>query len=360
LGNFNIDTIARLSYFAIAINQSQLVAALSTNTGFIFTYSVGLFMSPLPVVLPKRLYASDYRFISNQIASIFNQNRPFMDMIVACVKVIAEATGFEAVGIRLNDGLDYPYYYTQGFSSEFVKLENNLCSYDELGQVERDTQGGPILACMCGNVICRRFDPNLPFFTKYGAFWSNNTTTLLSQTTEEDRQSATRNRCNGAGYESVGLFPIPLTDANAGLIQLNDSRPDMFTPELLEVMKHLGLAFGSLLEERMDAYQSSIKEQGEAFYIKKIQRLEKKIDDLTQLLMESKMESLASAVERTEASSSNKRKVHVICTKCKKIRSKDLKWHHFEDFFFKYYAIDWSHGFCPACFQQWLVQSEDL
>jgi hypothetical protein len=29
----------------------------------------------------------------------------------------------------------------------------------------RDLDGNPVLECMCGNVLCGRFDPALPFFT---------------------------------------------------------------------------------------------------------------------------------------------------------------------------------------------------
>ena len=62
--------------------------------------------------------------------------------------------------------------------------------------------------CMCGNVICGRFDPSKPFFTARGSFWTNCTTELLASTTEADRQARTRNRCNGEGYESVALIAL--------------------------------------------------------------------------------------------------------------------------------------------------------
>ena len=51
---------------------------------------------------------------------------------------------------------------------------------------------------------------------------------LLASTTEEDRQSRTRNRCNGMGYESVALIPLRSGDKNLGLLQLNDKRKNMF------------------------------------------------------------------------------------------------------------------------------------
>ena len=82
---------------------------------------------------------------------------------------------------------------------------------------------------MCGNIIKGRTDPKFPFFTENGSFWSNCTTKLLAETTVEDRQVTTRNVCNGAGYESVGLFPLKTSTETIGLLQLNDLRKDMFS-----------------------------------------------------------------------------------------------------------------------------------
>ena len=68
--------------------------------------------------------------------------------------------------------------------------------------------GDPAMDCMCGNVICGRFDASQTFFTEGGSFWVNSTTRLLATTAEADRQARTRNRCNGEGYESVALMPF--------------------------------------------------------------------------------------------------------------------------------------------------------
>ena len=118
---------------------------------------------------------------------------------------IAEWSGCEAIGIRLSEGDDFPYFETRGFPPEFVLAENHLCEVDSQGELLRDSQGNPVLGCMCGNMIRGRFDPAKPFFTAGGSFWTNSTTALLAGTTEADRQARTRNRCNGEGYESVAL-----------------------------------------------------------------------------------------------------------------------------------------------------------
>ncbi len=147
--------------------------------------------------------------------------------------------GCEAVGVRLKEGDDYPYYETRGFPPEHVQLENKLCARDDAGCVIRDSKGQPVIECMCGNVMCGRFDPSKKFFTERGSFWTNSTTQLLASTTDADRQARTRNRCNGEGYESVALLPLQVGDTRYGLLQLNDKRKEMFTLEMIQMWERI-------------------------------------------------------------------------------------------------------------------------
>ena len=146
--------------------------------------------------------------LATQILETLNKSIGKQDTIRNLLLLIKRETGFEAVGVRLCEGDDFPYYLTNGFPDEFVEAERFLCECNPAGEVIRDSDGNPVLECMCGNVIRGRTNPALPFFTEGGSFWSNCTTELLASTTEEDRQARTRNRCNGEGYESVALIPL--------------------------------------------------------------------------------------------------------------------------------------------------------
>jgi light-regulated signal transduction histidine kinase (bacteriophytochrome) len=103
---------------------------------------------------------------------------------------------------------------------------------------------------MCGNVIRGRTDPSHPFFTRCGSFWTNCTTHLLASTTEDDRQSRTRNRCNAEGYESVALVPLRSNGTTVGLLQMNDHRPDLFTSEFIAFCERLGASVAVALERK--------------------------------------------------------------------------------------------------------------
>jgi hypothetical protein len=189
-----------------------------------------------------------YHTLAFQILELLNQTDNRTDLIKDILFLIKVVTGFEAVGIRLREGEDFPYYETIGFSKGFVRAETSLCSRDRAGKVIRDSRGSPSLECMCGNIIAGRTNPTLPFFTEVGSFWTNSTTEFLASTTEKDRQGYTRNRCNSEGYESVALIPLRCDKKNIGLLQFNDSQKDMFTLPLIHLFEGVGSSIGVALK----------------------------------------------------------------------------------------------------------------
>lgn len=184
---------------------------------------------------------------------IANRSQSTNELVSSTLNFFKEQSGCEAVGIRLKRGEDFPYYETKGFSQEHIEFENKLCVTDATGHLVLDSEGNPVLECMCGNIIYGRFDPSKKFFTNKGSFWTNSTTTLLATTTDADRQAHTRNRCNGEGYESVALIPLIVGNGRLGLIQLNDKRKDMFKPETIamweRIADHLALALSKTIVE---------------------------------------------------------------------------------------------------------------
>ncbi len=202
------------------------------------------------------------REIMVEFLRIANATTGTRDMVKAATVFFQKQSGCEAVGIRLKEGDDYPYYESKGFPPEHVQIENKLCASDEAGYVIRDAKGEPVLECMCGNIICGRFDPNKEFFTKKGSFWTNSTTQLIANTTQADRQGNTRNRCNSEGFESLALIPLRIGDTRLGLLQLNDKRKDMFTLETIlmweRIADRLALALSRNIAE--EALSISLEE----------------------------------------------------------------------------------------------------
>jgi PAS domain S-box-containing protein len=206
--------------------------------------------------------------ITVELLQLINESKNLIDFIHSSTIFFQQQTGCEAVGIRLKEEEDYPYFETRGFTKEFVLAEKHLCARDNKGIIIRDRDFNPVVECMCGNVLCGRFDTSKSFYTDYGSFWSNCTTQLLKSITAKDRQSFNRNRCNREGYESLALIPLKLGNERIGLIQLNDKRIGAFTPELISLMErlagHFAVAFARFrAEDAIRKQEEELRRQAE-------------------------------------------------------------------------------------------------
>jgi PAS domain S-box-containing protein len=237
-------------------NRSQWMAAMPVPTAFVAfalfvwaTARTGLAMQMGVAALTAAalllqhlaIERSRARDREHMLALLRVLNRPgdLHDLLREVTGFLQTWAGCEAVGVRLKDGADFPYFESRGFSKQFVRAENHLCTRDLDGALVRDAAGNPLLECMCGNVLCDRFDPSQPFFTSKGSFFSNHTSQLLASTSEGERQARTRNRCNGEGYESVALIPLKLGNRTLGLLQLNDRRKDRFSASRLRFFEEI-------------------------------------------------------------------------------------------------------------------------
>jgi len=188
--------------------------------------------------------------LSKEILETLNRQNDVQKLVNDILHLLKESTDFEAVGIRLKEGEDYPYYVTKGFPDHFLETENYLCARDAAGEIIRDSQGNTCLEGKCGNVLCGRTDPSLPFFTEGGSFWTNSTTKHLAETSGEENQGCIRNRCNAEGYKSLALIPLRSGSEIIGLLQLCDSRKDLFTPERIRFFEGIGASIGIAVTRR--------------------------------------------------------------------------------------------------------------
>ncbi|APV45377.1 PAS domain S-box-containing protein [Dehalogenimonas formicexedens] len=182
------------------------------------------------------------------ILKILNRHDPLEVIIGDTLRLIQKATGFEAVGLRLSMGEDYPYFGIEGFSDEFIREENFLCRRGGDGQVITGADGRPNLECTCGLILSGRGLPDMPCFTPSGSFWTNHSSDLLALTPEEDPRIKPRNRCIHTGYMSVGLFPVTAGNEIVGLLQLNDRQPGRFTPDQVSFFESIAANIGMALQ----------------------------------------------------------------------------------------------------------------
>jgi PAS domain S-box-containing protein len=180
--------------------------------------------------------------LEQRVLAALNSGGPQREIIRHILLILQQSTGVEAVALRLRNGEDYPYYVYNGFSEEFIAAEDSLCCEDGAGTTR--------LACLCGMVLRGESDPERPWFTGNGSFWTNCCSELLA---DPDLQppEAFRGRCPRQGYESMALIPLTCTGEVIGLLQLNDRRKNRFTPEAISFYEGLSASIGvSVARER--------------------------------------------------------------------------------------------------------------
>ncbi len=198
-----------------------------------------------------------------KLLHLLNAQSDVRGLVKGLTSLLHEWTGCEAVGVRLRDGDDFPYYETRGLTAEFIEAERSLCTRDCNGELLRDSEGRPTLACSCGDVLNGRYRPEWPFCTERGTFWTNSISDLKSEYPQAIHRPQARNRCVSEGFESVALIPLRTGGQTVGLLQLDDRAKGRFTPDLLNFLENAADQFAIALAQRQ-AQRAS--QESEAHY----------------------------------------------------------------------------------------------
>ncbi|MBF0476010.1 MAG: PAS domain S-box protein [Deltaproteobacteria bacterium] len=168
-----------------------------------------------------------------------NSTNLLQELVGGVAELFTEFSGCRAVGVRLEDDEDFPYFHTQGMPEAFRKYQHGLGIRNRDGRLRRDPDGNPILDCMCGNVIRGRQDVHPFFFTDNGTFWTNNLPDIMASNGQSSREVWTRNCCSNGGYHSMALIPLKTGEKTFGLLQLGDPRPLMFTTPIISFLERM-------------------------------------------------------------------------------------------------------------------------
>ncbi|MCX6967307.1 MAG: PAS domain S-box protein [Verrucomicrobia bacterium] len=244
-------------------------------TGVIVTTSEeapALFCIARDITMYKRIQLEQRLTLA--LFEIFNSSDSTRSLIQAVTAFLLQNSGCDAIGIRLREGDDFPYYETRGFSPEFIQSENRLCTRDSSGQIHRNAQGEVVLKCLCGSILCNRCS-----FTEHlspnGSFWNTNLPAFVKSLSPAEL-GLLSGQCWSQGYQSILLIPLGRDNHRIGLLQMNSFKKDFFSPE--------DVAFWELLAHKLS---STIAEhQAEEALWKAQTQLETHAEQLEQIIAE--------------------------------------------------------------------------
>jgi|GEM_PF-1296129 len=191
-----------------------------------------------------------YGEMEREILELLNTPDEEGDLIRRLLGALRSGTGFDAAGIRVRDGVDYPYVAVDGFSEEFLLTENTLIGHDEDGDVLRDPDGRPVLECTCGLVVTGEPRSESPTLTPGGSFWTNDSEPFTKLEVGEDPRVRPRNTCMSYGYSTMAIVPIRTQDDTFGLLHLNAHQKGRLTLELVERLEGIAAHIGEALARK--------------------------------------------------------------------------------------------------------------
>jgi PAS domain S-box-containing protein len=206
-----------------------------------------------------RQQAESYRKMGLEVLQILNGPGETRDVCQRVIAALRTRTGLDAVGMRLQDGDDFPYIAQQGFPEDFLRTENALAARGAESGAGRGNGSKANLDCTCGLVISGGTDPSHPLFTRGGSFWTSDSFPLLDLPPEQDPRLRPRNECIRYGFASIALIPIRDKDRIVGLLHLNGRRKGCFTLATVELLEGIAshVAAALLRKQAEEALRAS-------------------------------------------------------------------------------------------------------
>jgi PAS domain S-box-containing protein len=200
--------------------------------------------------ITERKEMERHQDLAAAILRILNDPLDFSESINGILSAIKVKMGFEEVGIRLQNGDEFPYFSQNSFSEDYAHVEDSLDARRSLCGLGMTPDGTRRLECTCGLVISGRIDPTNPLFTTNGSFWTNNASSLIGLSAELDPRTNPRNVCLREGFHSVALIPIRANQEIVGLLRLSDRKKGCFTLEMIQFFESVSASIGVALERK--------------------------------------------------------------------------------------------------------------
>ena len=196
----------------------------------------------------ERKRAEQYREMGVRALHVLNGNAPLDELLQQLTDMLRAESGFDAVGIRLQRGDQFPYVAQSGFSDDFIREENDLLVRDASGNPLLDAEGRLRLRCTCGLVLSTPPGGRTALTSDGGTCRLNDSSRLLELTPDRDPRTQPRNRCVHDGYGSIAWVPIRIQNRTVGLLQFNARRKGRLPRDLVHDLEalaaHVGEAMG--------------------------------------------------------------------------------------------------------------------
>ena len=196
--------------------------------------------------ISQRKRAEQERSLTIEILGILNRTDDPITAARLILTALRTALEVDAAAIRLVENGDLGYAVHEGFSQEFLEAERCL---------------HPGTDCACRRVARGQTDTTSAVFTPNGSACIDNSPAMLPEPSKRAQRHSARNPCFRFGYQSVLVVPVRSGDRILGILQLNDRRPQAFSPEQISFLEGIAPTLGLALERKQAAAEREVMAQ---------------------------------------------------------------------------------------------------
>lgn len=200
--------------------------------------------------------------ISSKIINYSNLGIPRIDFLRNILNTLIGFSGCDNVAMWLNDKERYIHCEISREHTNSFKYNIILSKEDDRGTTLPELEGDSIYNQLILNIIRGCFDSSLPFYTKYGSFWSGDIKKSFSFLQEFKSEKYYHDRDVIENYKSLALIPIFGREDNIGLIQLISTGADFFGENTIEFYENVSqiIGFAVINQRSRAALRERIKE----------------------------------------------------------------------------------------------------
>ncbi|MEI7660846.1 MAG: PAS domain S-box protein [Bacteroidota bacterium] len=197
--------------------------------------------------ITDRVRVERFQHLSNVILGILSGSSGLKERISNILRAIRDETKFSAVGIRLQNEDDFPYFAQYGFTEKHLLRGNHIAALTISGGTYETCDGKLVPECLCDYVLSgKTFGPG-SLFTPAGSFWCNDTSTLASLAKAQYPSVKLKKLCIDDGYGSIAIIPIMIHDEIVGILQMNEKKKGAFTIDMITFFEAICSSIGTAI-----------------------------------------------------------------------------------------------------------------
>ncbi len=188
--------------------------------------------------------AEHFLNLSQDILSCSSRGEPRITFLKEVSRLLLEFSRCDAIELRHRDGeITYRWEVSRYPESifDFEILSDSKDIATALTARDATHIGKP-----CRMVISKIHDPNLPYFTPNGSFWTNETCEMPDSLSQGDEETDSSEANGDKAYHSLAIIPFEIGPHNTGVLLLKSEQSGHFAPAEIEsyelIAQTLGLA----------------------------------------------------------------------------------------------------------------------